>query len=259
VLRRNWIPIAFLLHGIQLVPSADRNEFRHAFLSGRQLGKMAGVIRWVQWTPRRPCSVAPERPLLRLCGGAPGHPGVPVGAFSSRRPQWKPNQFQSRQLGRWRYHHSHRLRGQKFHLAPELIPAFGFLSSLTARSLWRRRSRWFNPRRGKFDSKTFERLLSFLLPVGAPESLRRNNVPTARFFVASGLLFDRAKFPRHHRVARPLVKFGEFRGSVRAVFLPYGCVLESVANLPCRNIVAPMPTKANKVKFKRGYLSEGVA
>jgi len=48
VLRRNWIPIAFLLHGIQLVPSADRNEFRLAFLRRAvNSGKMAGVIRWV--------------------------------------------------------------------------------------------------------------------------------------------------------------------------------------------------------------------
>jgi hypothetical protein len=38
--------------------------------------------------------------------------------------------------------------------------------------------------------------------------------------------------------------------------LPCGCVLESVANLPCRNIVAPIPIWANKGKFTGGNFLE---
>ncbi len=65
-------------------------------------------------------------------------------------------------------------------------------------------------------AKSRQRLDSFLPPVRAAETLRRNGVPAHGFFAAPGVFFDRAGFERYHRVARFLKQFIQFASGIRA-------------------------------------------
>jgi hypothetical protein len=59
-----------------------------------------------------------------------------------------------------------------------------------------------------------ERILGFLAPVGAPETLHGGAVPMNRCLRLPGVLQHLRELVRHHRVVRLVVEAGEFVGRI---------------------------------------------
>ena len=93
--------------------------------------------------------------------------------------------------------------------------AFSFFANTSTGARRFRRGRGSGS--GQFDTQARQGFFGFLFPISAAETLRGDDVPAARFFVATGFFFNRAEFPCHHRVARTLIKLGKFGWRVWAV------------------------------------------